>query len=445
MASGLGLKTSEAEAMSAPISLNRLSATEAARQIADGKITSEALVTACLDRIAEREPVVKAWSALDSDIALAQARACDRTEKRGPLHGVPVGVKDVLDTFDFPTQMGSPIYAGHKSFADAACVAVLRRAGAVILGKTVTAEFAGIAPGATTNPLDPKRTPGGSSSGSGAAVADFMVPAAFGTQTGGSILRPAAYCGVVGFKPSYGIVNRGGLKFAAESFDTIGMIARSVSDIDLFMNVLVGRPADHPPAASGKLPRIGICRTHLWHKALPETVAAMEQTVATLSAHTQVVDVVWPDRFAVLSEAREVINDYERARSLAYEWANFTSQISPQMARCIERGWTTEYSAYTGMLRAAQECREQLPKVFEDVDVLLTPAVNGEAPEGLDYTGEPAFQGIWTALHVPTITIPAHTGPNGLPVGLQLVAPRFADFELLAYAKWIAATIKRAD
>jgi amidase len=431
--------------MPAHIALNELSATDAAKQIAEGKITSEALVASCLDRIAQREPAVKAWSAIDADIALAQARACDRAEKRGPLHGVPVGVKDVIDTYDLPTQMGSPIYAGHKSFADAACVAVLRRAGAVILGKTVTAEFAGMAPGATANPLDLKRTPGGSSSGSGAAVADDMVPAAFGTQTGGSILRPAAYCGVVGFKPSYGIVNRSGLKFAAESFDTIGMIARSVDDIDLFMNVLVGRPANQPPATSGKLPRIGICRTHLWHKALPETVAAMERTTAALAAHTHVVDVIWPDRFAVLSEAREVINDYERARALAYEWANFASQISPQMTRCIKRGWATEYGAYVGMLRAAQECREQLPQVFEGVDVLLTPAVNGEAPEGLDYTGEPAFQGIWTALHVPTITIPAGKGPNGLPVGLQLVAPSFADFDLLAYAKWIAATIGRAD
>ena len=423
--------------MSVQTPLNELSATEAARLIAEGEITSEALVESCLDRIAKREADVKAWSALDADLALAQARAIDRAEKRGPLHGIPVGVKDVIDTFDFPTQMGSPIYAGHKSFADAACVAVLRRAGAVILGKTVTAEFAGIAPGETTNPLDSKRTPGGSSSGSGAAVADFMVPAAFGTQTGGSILRPAAYCGVVGFKPSYGIVNRSGLKFAAESFDTIGMIARTVADIELYMNVLVGRNAGQPSTIA-KPPRIGICKTHLWHKAQPETVEAMERAARVLATCMPVTEIDWPDRFAVLSEAREVINDYERARALAYEWEHFAPQISPQMTRCIERGLATDYSAYVDMQRAAQECRDALSRLFADVDVLLTPAVNGEAPEGLGYTGEPAFQGIWTALHVPTITVPAGKGPNGLPVGLQLVAPRFADFELLHHARAIA-------
>src|SRR6266446_6525739 len=239
--------------------LNELSATDIARRIAAGEITAEAVVRDCLERIEGREPIIHAWVNFDPDLALRQARELDRGPNRGALHGVPIGVKDIIDTADLPTEMGSPIYRGHRAFCDAACVALVRGAGAVILGKTVTAEFAGMAPGPTTNPHDPTRTPGGSSSGSGAAVADFMVPAAFGTQTGGSVLRPASYCGVVGFKPTFNLFNRSGIKFAAETLDTIGLIARTIDDIELITAVLVGKkPAqrvlDSPP-------RLGLCRT----------------------------------------------------------------------------------------------------------------------------------------------------------------------------------------
>ncbi len=227
----------EPDASRAP---NRLTATEATALISAGRLSSSALVQSCLDRIAMRESTVHAWADLNPAAAMDQARARDAEAAKGPLHGLPVAVKDVIDVAGAPTGMGSPIYDGYVPFADAACVAALRSAGAVILGKTVTAEFAGVSPGPTTHPAAPDRTPGGSSSGSAAAVADHMVPVALGTQTGGSIIRPAAFCGVVGFKPSFGTINRAGLKFAAESFDTIGMMARDVDDIALVWRVLVG-------------------------------------------------------------------------------------------------------------------------------------------------------------------------------------------------------------
>src|SRR3954447_19963313 len=255
-------------------SLNELYCTEIAEGIAAGKFTAEAVARDCLEHIKVREDTVKAWATIDPDHALAQARALDRGPRRGALHGVPIGVKDVIDTFDLPTEMGSAIYKGNRAACDAACVAVSRAAGALILGKTVTAEFAGMFPGPTTNPHNPAHTPGGSSSGSAAAVGDFMVPAAFGTQTGGSVLRPAAYCGVVGYKPTFNLINRSGIKFAAESLDTIGVIARSIDDVELVTAVLVGKPPAARTFASA--PRIGLCRTPLWDTAQPETKKAVE-------------------------------------------------------------------------------------------------------------------------------------------------------------------------
>jgi amidase len=421
-----------------PFHLNELSATEIARGIAAREITAEAVVADCLGRIAAREPVVQAFANVDPKLALAQARELDRGPIRGPLHGVPLGVKDVIDTVDLPTEMGSPIYRGHRAACDAACVALTRAAGAVILGKTVTAEFAGMAPGPTTNPHNPAHTPGGSSSGSGAAVADFMVPAAFGTQTGGSILRPAAYCGVIGYKPTYNAINRAGLKFAAESLDTIGLIARTLEDIELLTAVLLGTPPQ-APSALGSAPRIGLCRTALWDTAQPETKHAIEDAAARLSAAgAHVRDVTLPEAFAGLRKAaRESINNYERSKGMAAEWASHRGEISAKLSRCIELGRAMPYEEYLDALRLGEACRAQLDDVFEGLDVLLTPCVAGEAPLGLDATGDPSFQAIWTILHVPAMTLPTHRGPNGLPVGIQLVARRHDDRRLFAAARWV--------
>jgi amidase len=396
------------------------------------------VVRNCLDRIDAREGNVHAWASVDRELALAQARKLDRSPTRGPLHGVPIGVKDIIDTADLPTEMGSPIYRGHRAGTDAACVALVRAAGAVILGKTVTCEFAGMTPGPTTNPHNAAHTPGGSSSGSGAAVADFMVPIAFGTQTGGSVLRPASYCGVFGFKPSFGAFNRRGVYPAAESLDTVGLIARSLDDIELAGTVLelgtpsAARPVEQPP-------RIGLCRTPLWDRAQPETVAAVEDAAARLGkSSTTVREVVLPKEFGGLRDAaRETINNYERAAAMGWEWNAHRDDISERLRKRIELGRAMPHADYLAALRLGEDCRSRLPDVFGDLDVLLAPCTNGEPPRGLAETGDPGFQAIWTILYTPSLSLPTHRGPNGLPVGIQLIGRRHDDRRLLACARWV--------
>jgi Asp-tRNA(Asn)/Glu-tRNA(Gln) amidotransferase A subunit family amidase len=417
--------------------LNQLSATEIARGIAAKKFTAEAVVRDCLKRIAEREPVVKAWATVDPDYALRQARALDSGPSRGALHGVPIGVKDIIDTADLPTEMGSAIYKGNRSFSDAACVAIVRAAGAVILGKTVTAEFAGMSPGPTTNPHNAAHTPGGSSSGSAAAVADFMVPAAFGTQTGGSVLRPAAFCGVVGYKPTFNLFNRAGIKFAAETLDTIGLLANTIDDVELITSVLVNKPLANRSLDSA--PRLGLCRTPLWDTAAPETVQAIEDSAARLAAAgASVREITLPEEFSRLYHAsRETINNYERSKSMAADWANHGARISKVLGDRIKLGMATKHEDYIAALRLAEQCRALIADAFDEIDAIIAPCVKGEALARLDYTGDPAFQQFWTVLYVPSMSLPTHRGPTGLPVGIQVVAPRYADDQLFACARWI--------
>ena len=417
--------------------LNELSATEIAQGIAAGAFTAEAVVRDCLARVEVREPTVRAFATIDPEHALRQARELDRGPSRGTLHGVPIGVKDVIDTGDLPTEMGSPIYKGHRPACDAACVAIVRAAGAVILGKTVTAEFAGMFPGPTTNPHNPAHTPGGSSSGSAAAVADFMVPAAFGTQTGGSVLRPASYCGVVGFKPTFNLFNRSGIKFAAETLDTIGLMARMIDDIELITAVLVGKtPAqrvlDSPP-------RLGLCRTPLWDTAQAETMQAVEDAASRLTAAgASVREIVLPEEFSWLYHAaRETINNYERSKSHAAEWASDSARISKVLGDRIRAGFAMKHADYLAALQLGEQCRARIGQAFEGVDAILSPCVKGEAPTGLGHTGDPGFQQFWTVLYVPSMSLPTHRGPQGLPVGIQLVAPRYEDDRLFACARWI--------
>ncbi len=423
--------------MASARNLRELGLAQAARLIAAGDITSEALVTACLERVAAREPQVQAWSFIDPELALRQARECDASPNRGLLHGVPIAVKDVLDTYDMPTEMGSPIYAGARPMLDAACVALARTAGAVIMGKTVTCEFAGMAPGATTNPHDPTRTPGGSSSGSGAAVADFMAPLAFGTQTGGSVLRPAAFCGVIGYKPTFGMFNRAGMKFAAESIDTIGLIARELEDMALVTAALTGSAFVAPSLPARPL-RVGLCRTYLWPKAEPSARAALERAAAAArSAGADVREFELPAQFSRLTQTREIFNNVERARSLAFEWAHHREKISPALSRSVELGLATPDAEYRDAMRFAEACRIEADAIFCDFDMLLCPSANGEAPVGLHYAGDPSFQGLWTLLHVPTLSLPAGKGESAMPVGVQLIAPRYADKALLDAAYWL--------
>lgn len=418
--------------------LNELTLTEAAEAIASGDISSEQLVRDCLDRIETRDPEIHAWAFVDPELALDQARARDAAPDRlGPLHGVPVGVKDIIETADMPTGMGSPIYEGNRTRNDASCVALMRAAGAVILGKTVTVEFAGMAPPPTRNPLNTDCTPGGSSSGSAAAVADHMVPAAFGTQTAGSIHRPAGYCGLVGYKPTFGTFSVHGVRPAAQSLDTLGLLTRSLADVEVMSAALCGRTLD-PTGRLSTPPAIGVCRTHLWDQVLPETREAITECVAAAEAGgAAIAEFDLPDDFAGLTHARDVISSYERARATAWEWHNHRDKLSAPLQRTIAKGFGWDYGEYQAALRLASDCRRRLAGLFSGVDALVAPLTAGEAPPDLSSTGDHAFVGFWNLLHVPSFALPTHTGPNGLPVGVHLVGAHGDDARLSLVARWL--------
>ena len=413
--------------------LHRSGALEAAAAIAAGETTSEALVRSCLERIDEREEAIGAWIHLDRDLALAEARARDAGPTLSPLHGIPVAIKDVLDTAPMPTGYGSPIYAGHRPRADAACVALLRAAGMVVLGKTVTTEFAYRYPGKTRNPVNPDHTPGGSSSGSAAAVADFMVPLAIGTQTAGSVIRPASYCGTVGYKPAYGTVNRAGLKILAESLDTIGVFARAVRDAAAFVEVLAGRPP--VTLVTERPPRIGVCRTPAWPQADPATRTALEEAAMGLErAGALVKDMDLPSPVSAAAGAQETIQTYEAWRALAHEREAHGDQLSDAIKEQLERGGNCPTERYAAALETASQCRPAMAAVFSEFDVLLAPSAPGEAPRGLASTGNPVFNRPWTLLGLPCTSIPAFSGPQGLPIGVQVVGP-------VAWAAWIEGAL----
>lgn len=421
--------------------LNHLTAWELRGLIRSGKTTSVEIVGACLSRMNDREGDVRAWAYVNQPLAMHQARLSDESSADLPLKGIPVAIKDVYDTFDLPTQMGSPIYADYQPVSDAAVVSLLRQAGAIILGKTVTAEFAGMAATETRNPLSLTHTPGGSSSGSAAAVADNMTPLAIGTQTGGSVLRPASFCGIFGFKPTYGRINRAGMKFAAESLDTVGWMSRSIQDLSLLDGVL---SASSVQEVRPVMPlRIGICLTHLWQYAERETRTALEEvTVSLKMAGVEVLPFDWPDGFAQLSAAREIINDYERAQALAHEWSQYRDSISTPLARSIKRGLQISHDSYVNICREAAVMRGDFERRMQGFDALITPCVNGEAPLGLDYAGDPRFQSIWTLLHVPALGLPTHKGPTALPVSVQLIGVRYSDAHLLRMGQWIYSLVR---
>lgn len=423
-------------------SLNTLSAVEAAHQIAAKKITSEALVRDCLDRIAAREVDVQAWEYLDRDGALKQARAADAGPPRGLLHGLPVGVKDLIDTVDMPTTYGSQVYAGHRPAWDAACVALMRAAGGIVMGKTVTTEFAGMYPGKTRNPHNPGHTPGGSSSGSAAAVADYMVPLAFGSQTAGSVIRPAAFCGVVGYKPSFGLISRVGVKALSDTLDTIGTIARTVPDAALLAAAVTGRSDLLVEKPLSTKPRVGICRTYEWKQVQPETVAAFENAATKLAAAgVTVKEIKLPPTYASLVQAQTDIQLVEQAQSLAHERLTYRAQISERLRDILDAGMKVSPERYDAAQTLARNCRRTLTEVFTDCDVLLAPSAPGAAPAGLDMTGDPLFSRIWTLLRVPCVNIPVATAANGLPVGLQVIGAFGSDAQTLAAAHWLHQTL----
>jgi Asp-tRNA(Asn)/Glu-tRNA(Gln) amidotransferase A subunit family amidase len=416
--------------------LFRLSASGAATGIREGKLTSEELVRSCLERIDARESQVKAWAHLDRDFALAQARECDRSKSRGPLYGVPFAAKDIMDTADLPTEYGSPIYKGNRPAADAACVALSRAAGGVLLGKTVTTEFASRSPlGNTTNPHNPAHTPGGSSSGSAAAVGDFMVPLAFGTQTVGSVIRPAAFCGCIGYKPSFGEVSTQGVKQNTASFDTVGLFARAVEDLALFRAALTGFAAKPLAAIAVKDLKIGFCRTMLWQRAEEYTKNFLEQAANALAkAGAKVFDFELGNSFEQFETMGRRITDYEFSRGLTWERHNHWNRLS-EFQREKFAGWLNiSYEQYREAEASLERCRRDLADTMKDVNLLLTPSAPGEAPKGLSNTGDTSFNILSTWTYTPCVTLPVFTGPSGLPVGIQLIGHRNQDHRLLEAA-----------
>jgi Asp-tRNA(Asn)/Glu-tRNA(Gln) amidotransferase A subunit family amidase len=413
------------------------------QRLASRDISAEQLARACLDRIGEREKAVGAWIHLDPDAVLARARELDAGPVRGPLHGLPIGVKDIIDTVDMPTEYGSAVYPGHRPAADAACVALSRAAGALVLGKTVSTEFAWFHPGKTANPHDPRCTPGGSSSGSAAAVADFMAPLAFGTQTAGSIVRPASYCGIVGYKPSHGTLPRMGVKMLSESLDTLGVMARSATDAALLVGALSGRAALLELQPLGRAPRIALCRTHEWTAAQPETMQALEHAAKTAArAGARVQDLALPKEFAGLLQSQIDLMYYESYLSLSSDRVHRYEGLSDTLKKLLAAAGKVDAARYDEARALAAGCRAMLAGVFADADAILAPSAPGEAPRGLAATGDPVFCRIWTLLGVPAMNIPCSRGPNGLPVGVQVIGRIGDDARALAVGEWLQIQLK---
>jgi Asp-tRNA(Asn)/Glu-tRNA(Gln) amidotransferase A subunit family amidase len=430
-----------------------MTAIDAAEAIRAGRITSEELVSACLDRIAALEERIGAWAHLDPDHALSQAREADlaRREGRalGPLHGVPVGIKDIFDTKDMPTEDGTVLHAGRRPLEDATAISRLREAGAVILGKTVTTELAVYSPGKTRNPHDPDRTPGGSSSGSAAAVAACMVPLAVGTQSNGSVIRPASYCGVYGYKPSHGLISRHLVLPQSRPLDQVGVFARTVEDAALIAEQMMGyddRDPDTRPQARPALlkttteeppvePRLAFVKTPVWDQADADTKSAFEELVAHLGESAG--EAALPEMFGEAVAIHRSIMEADLARSYEQEYARGKDALSPILREMIERGQRVLAVEYTSALGQVPVLRHEIEKIFEWHDAIITPATTGEAPAGLESTGSPIFCTLWTLCGMPAITLPVLQGSHGMPMGVQLVGRRGDDARLLRTARWL--------
>jgi amidase len=428
--------------MSKRAPLHQLTATEIVSAIRNGEATCEAVTRACLDRIAERDPQVQAWEYIDFDQAISAARARDRESRRGPLFGVPFNVKDIIDTSDMPTAYGSPIYAGFRPRADAACGALSRKAGAVLLGKAVTVEFANRHPSRTRNPLDLARTAGGSSSGSAASVADYMVPLSIGSQGTSSTVKPASFCGVFGYRPTYGELRVAGVKEAAGSFDTLGLFARSIGDIALHRDVLLG--CDPVPVpADVRAPRLAFCRTPFWPVLDTSTQTLLESAADDLRrAGASVADLELPAVFEEAAEARALIAGYEFVLNYTWEIENHWDKLSETLrSGRIKDGVSCTYEDYVAARDLVENCRRLIARLLEGYDAVLAAPATGEAPVGFSTTGSSKPALIWTTMHLPALSIPVFRGPSGLPVGALLVGKRSRDRELFSAARWVLCAL----
>ena len=433
-----------------------MSAVDAADAIRSGAISAEMLAAACIERVRAVDADVQAWAYFDPEHVLAQARAADEKRREGlpsgPLHGVPVAIKDIIDTTDMPTEDGTVLHAGRWPDADAAIVRMLRAAGALIFGKSVTTELATYFPGKTRNPHNPQHTPGGSSSGSAAAVAAGMVPLAVGTQTNGSVIRPAAFCGVIGFKPSHGLIPRTGILNQSRALDTVGVMARSVADVALIMECVAGydegdpvsRPLARPPflrlanEEPPLAPSLAFIRTPVWERADADTQATFVELIAHLA--DRVEERTLPAAVHQAWDWQRTIMEADIASSYALEYERGAAQLSQPLRAQIERGRQIRAVDYLYALAQVPRLLAGFGEVFERFDAILTPAAPGAAPHGLDSTGDPAFCTLWTLCGMPAITLPLATASNGLPIGIQLVGKRGDDARLLRTARWLVRT-----
>ena len=424
--------------------LESLSATQAIKALAKREIKATDLLLSCLDRIGQKENVVKAWASLGKENALSRARTLDKGAFQGLLHGLPIGVKDLYDTYDLPTSYGSSIYANHYPSADAVSIALMRQAGGIILGKTVTTEFATFKSGITTNPHHSKHTPGGSSSGSAAAVADFMVPLATGSQTAGSIIRPASFCGIVGFKPSLGKVSIAGVKSLSITLDTMGCFGRTIEDVGLGVAAMSG---DYRLAKIETLhnkPRIAICKTPNWSLASKETSTALAvaRHAAELISKGAVGDQKLPKTCDGLAQTQSRIMLSEMSRSLAFERAHYPKKLSSQLCKQLSEGAEISYEQYAKDLHYTNKARASVADLFNnEIDILIAPSAIGEAPNIKEGTGDPIFCRGWTLLGLPCVNLNMGQGTNGLPVGIQLIAGPGKDHFLLSVARAFALAL----
>ncbi|MFZ0067841.1 MAG: amidase [Pseudolabrys sp.] len=436
-----------------------LTAVEAASEIARGAISAEDYTRACLERIAAVDSEVHAFVHLDPEHALAQARALDQRkasgERTGPLHGVPVGIKDIFDTADYPTEYGSPIFAGRRPDADCAVVRKLREAGAVIIGKTVTTEFAYFHPGKTRNPRDLKRTPGGSSSGSAAAVAAGMVPLAIGSQTNGSMIRPAAFCGVFGIKPSHGLISRAGVLTLSRKLDHVGAFARSVDDLALILDVLAGQDAADPDsrpyaapsfragAAEGPpiSPAFALVRTPMWEKADADARATLEDLARDLRAR----EIDLPEQYRDAWSGLRAIMAVDMAHNLG-AFVDKGGEVSQTFRALIEEGRKVTATEYLAALRDAERYAEGMIGIFEQfADAVITLSAKGVAPLGIEATGDPVFCSLWTLVGFPSLNLPLLANTDGLPIGVQLVGAPGRDERLLRTARALVKQLAEAE
>ena len=436
------------------MSLESLGICQAVELLKGGNISSTQLVDACIARIETHEPDIHAWAWHQPEFVRSQAKAMDdlhsRSKSTGRLHGIPIGIKDIIDTALVPTEYGCPLFAGRLPKSDATLVARLKQQGAIIMGKTETAKLASMVPAATTNPHNHAHTPGGSSSGSAAAVASFMAPGAVGTQTVGSVIRPAAFCGTVGYKPSYGLIPRTGVLRQSPFLDQVGVFSRSVEDAALLAEVMMGAdendsstltntivpPINHICLQEPPLPpRFAFVKTAIWSKAEQETQEALAEVVAALGG--QVEELELSQSFASVWEWVSLINAAEMATWYQPIYARFGEQVDDVIKQQIERGRTINVPDYLNAMAQRVVLNNILDEYFDNFDALITPAAIGTAPSGLESTGDPAFCATWSFCGVPSVTLPLLEGENGLPIGVQLIGNVLDDGRLLRTARWL--------